>query len=103
MVQRVTTFKSDNGKTFDTEFDAWCEELRAFLVSNGADNDAIARKIVAAVSDGRPETLSTLANIVGAMRQCAPPMPPVILCRNCQRLYAASDSSCPHCGEESAA
>jgi len=72
MAKQVTQFKSDSGKMFDTEFEAWGEDLRDFLVSNGADNDAIARKIVAAVISGQPETLSTLGRIVENMERCAP-------------------------------
>lgn len=72
MVRQVTSFKTTTGKSFDTEFEAWGEEFRDFLVTNGADNDAIARKIVAAIVDGQPETLCTLADIVENMHRCAP-------------------------------
>ncbi len=72
MVTQVTVFKTTTSKSFDTEFDAWAEELRDFLTSNGADNDAIARKIVAAVVNGQPETLRTLSEIVAHMARCAP-------------------------------
>lgn len=74
MVKAMTKFRATTGKDFDTEFEAWGEELRDFLVTNGADNDAIARKIVQAVVDGQPETLATLADIVENMARCAPPV-----------------------------
>lgn len=77
MVQAITQFKTTTGKSFDTEFEAWGEELRDFLVKHGADNDAIARKIVQAIIDGQPETLCTLADIVENMHRCAPLPPPV--------------------------
>lgn len=77
MVKQVTQFRTTTGKSFDDEFDAWGEELRDFLMKNGADNDAIARKIVQAITDGQPETLATLADIVENMDRCAPLPPPV--------------------------
>lgn len=77
MVTEYTGYRATTGKSFDTEFEAWGEELRDFLVKHGADNDAIARKIVQAVVDGQPETLCTLADIVENMHRCAPPPPPM--------------------------
>lgn len=80
MVTQYTGYRATTGKSFDTEFEACGEELRDFLMKNGADNDAIARKIVQAVVDGQPETLCTLADIVENMHRCAPPTvaaPPV--------------------------
>lgn len=71
MVERVTAFKTSNGKSFDTELAAWGEELRDFLVANGADNDAIARKIVKSIVDGQPDTLIALATIVENMTRCS--------------------------------
>lgn len=71
MVERVTAFKTSSGKSFDTELAAWGEELRDFLVANGADNDAIARKIVKSIVDGQPDTLIALATIVENMTSCA--------------------------------
>lgn len=76
MVQAITSFKTTTGKMFDSEFIAWGEELRDFLVKNGADNDAIARKIAHAIAEGQPETLCALADIVENMHRCAPPPPP---------------------------
>lgn len=107
MVQQATVFKTTTGKSFDTEFEAWGEELRDFLVRNGADNDAIARKIVQAVADGQPETLCTLADIVENMHRCAPllvgatieavPCAPMVMCATCERPYPADDESCWFC------
>lgn len=120
MVQAFTGFRSTTGKSFDTEFEAWSEELRDFLVKHGADNDAIARKIVQAVVDGQPETLATLADIVENMDRCAPEVvrdaaaldewdkdaavwnvppsapAPVIQCLDCGRLHPA-DTDCYEC------
>jgi hypothetical protein len=100
MVQAFTGFRSTTGKSFDTEFEAWGEELRDFLVKHGADNDAIARKIVQAVVDDQPETLATLADIVENMDRCAPPPPPVAaeplpddlpFCKKCQHRHGVKD------------
>jgi len=101
MVQQATVFKTTTGKSFDTEFEAWGEELRDFLVRNGADNDAIARKIVQAVADGQPETLCTLADIVENMHRCAPLLvaPPVPFMEQCIRCldWVPHNKSCPRC------
>lgn len=120
MVTEYTGYRATTGKSFDTEFEAWGEELRDFLVKHGADNDAIARKIVQAVVDGQPETLCTLADIVENMHRCAPPvvvappctieqlqmrkdsgvqtepLPGADLCPKCMRLKPASEN-CTHC------
>lgn len=94
MVKIVTQFQTTTGKSFEKEFDAWAEELRDFLMKNGADNDAIARKIVQAVTDGQPETLATLADIVDNMDRCAPlkeAPEPTVKCDNCGKTYFANE------------
>lgn len=101
MVQQATVFKTTTGKSFDTEFEAWGEELRDFLVKNGADNDAIARKIVQAVADGQPETLCTLADIVENMHRCAPLLvgAPDSFLEQCAKCldWVPHDKACPRC------
>ncbi len=93
MVDKITSFKSSTGKIFDTEFEAHCEELRDFLMRNGADNDAIARKIVKAIADGQPETLSQMRQIVDSMSDCAPlPAPSACtLCNGCGKHYPTGE------------
>lgn len=82
MVKQTIKFTADTGNTFDNEYDAWKDELRAWLIAHGADNDAIARKIVGAIDDGQPETLDALAQIVSGLKNAAPlpvmPLVPVI-------------------------
>lgn len=73
MVEKITSFKAANGKTFETEYEAWKEDLATWLKNHGADNDAIARKIVEAIDQGQPGTLFDLAEIVTSMREAAPP------------------------------
>ncbi len=82
MVQKITSFKASTGKSFETEYEAWKEELRAWLKAHGVDNDAIAAAIVKAVDDGQPKTLDSLAGIVNGMKKCAPePKPATALPR----------------------
>ena len=71
MVQTVTKHRASDGTEFDNDFDAWKHELFLWLKPK-ADNDAIAHKIVAALVDGRPETVDTLMNIVAGLTRTAP-------------------------------
>lgn len=74
MIEQITKYRASDKTDHDSEFKAWQHELKIWLIVNGADNEAIAGKIVKAIDDGRPETLDQLARIVGGMAEHAPPV-----------------------------
>jgi hypothetical protein len=72
MVEQITKFRASDKTDHECAFAAWKHELKIWLIANGADNEAIASKIVKAVDDGRLETLAVLATIVTGMTKTAP-------------------------------
>ena len=74
MIEEITKFRASDKTDHESAFAAWKHELKIWLILNGADNEAIAGKIVKAVYDGRPETLDQLATIVTGMKNSAPPV-----------------------------
>lgn len=74
MVSKFTGYKASNGKTFDSEREAWGEEL-VLLVAPHIDNDAIARKLVSAVLSNPHEIAKCIGEIVRMTPKAAPPPP----------------------------
>lgn len=73
MIEAITKFRASDGSDHESEYKAWKHELKTWLIANGADNEAIAEKIVKAIDDGRPDTLTALGAIVAGMVANAPP------------------------------
>lgn len=72
-MQEVTVYKSDNGVAFDNAFDALKEDLFA-IVSNLADNAAVARKIVDGMCKDH-EQVDALREIIARLYHAHPDQP----------------------------
>lgn len=101
MVSKFTGYKASNGKTFDSEREAWGEEL-VLLVAPHIDNDAIARKLVAGVMQAPGELYTILQNLVvlspvdrAAAEHEAPPAPHLHI----WTVDGVVESRCVVCGE----
>ena len=73
MIEQITKYRASDKTDHESAFAAWKHELKIWLIINGADNEAIAGKIVKTIDDGRPESLNELAEIVLGMQKHAPP------------------------------
>jgi len=97
MVKQTTKYTTEAGAIFDTEYEAWKDELRA-LMAVYADSDAIARRIVTAVDDGQPDTLDALARIITGMKESAPDWSKApsadYYCDQCKKMHEWNETPC---------
>lgn len=76
MAQKVTMFKSDSGKSFDSEHDALRDDLHHMLVKSGHINDASATAFVEWACKPR-DNLSGLGSVLKSLYDTHPEAPKI--------------------------
>lgn len=74
MAQKVTMFKSDSGKSFDSEHDALRDDLHHMLIKSGHINDASATAFVEWACKPR-DNLSGLGSVLKSLYDTHPEAP----------------------------
>lgn len=72
MIEQITSFRSSDKSTHDTEYAAWQRELQLWLRAHGIDNEAIAASVVRRVVDAQPGSLEALKAIAEGLSLSAP-------------------------------